>query len=281
MYTRLRNYLTDTHARQRMSIALAKGAVGRQVRGLDLAVPATWEFSGFSQNGEDGVIEVLRTQLIERSNCYLEIGAADGVQNNTAWLAIVERLHGVMVEGDRKLAATMARVLSEFCIGSRFVQQFVTLDNVADLLPLLPRRDPDVFSLDIDGNDYHIARALLQQGFRPRIISVEYNSVFGPERSVTVPYRDNFSFAIHPTRLYYGASLAAWHKLLGGLGYHFVTVERNGVNAFFADPTQFVPGFLEEVVPLAYAENSYQVSVSGKRGEDQYALIAGLELIEV
>jgi hypothetical protein len=274
MYARLRNYLTDSHARQRMSIALAKGTVGRQLRGLNLTLPPTWEFSGFSQNGEDGIIEVLRTQLIESSNCYLEIGAADGVQNNTTWLAVVAGLHGVMVEGDPKLAATMARVLSEFCVGSRFVQQFVTLENVADVLALLPRLDPDVFSLDIDGNDYHIAQALLQRGLRPRIISVEYNSVFGPQREMTVPYRDDFSLAMHPTRLYYGASLAAWHKLFGSMGYRFVTVERNGVNAFFVDPAHFPPAFIDIVRGLEYAENRYQALKHGVVGDDQFALIA-------
>ncbi|MNV81945.1 hypothetical protein D3C71_1756440 [compost metagenome] len=82
-------------------------------------------------------------------------------------------------------------------------------------------------------------------------------------------------------QLYYGVSLRAWQKLLAGMGYRFVTVDRNGVNAFFVDPAQYRPGFLEDVVPLAYAENRYQMLATGKRGEDQYALIAGLELIEI
>lgn len=278
----LYDYLTDLHDYQRVAISIAKGHAARGLRRPDPAHPGTWEFSGFSQNGEDGVIDVLRSALRQPSRDFLEIGAADGVQNNTSWLLVTEQYHGVMVEGSPALSAKSKRLLSGCGIGVQFANRFVTRENAAELLALCDGRTPDVFSLDIDGNDYYVARALLDAGLRPKIVVLEYNSAFGPERSVTIPYTPSFDYrAAHPSQLYYGVSLRGWQNLFTAAGYRFVTVERNGVNAFFADPAQFVPGFLEGLQPLAWAENTYQVRVSGKRGEEQYAVIGALKTVEV
>lgn len=276
MYKRLLNYLGDVQDRQRIAIALAKGGAMRQARQVNLELPATWEFSGFSQNGEDGVIQVLLGQLKRSNRYFIEIGAADGIQNNTAWLAVAEQFNGIMVEGNPKLAATMLRLLNEYSIGTHYLNRFVTRENVRELVALADHRDPDLLSLDIDGNDYYIAQALLAHGLRPKIFVVEYNSVFGPQRALTVPYRDNFSFDAHPTQLYYGVSLAGWRKLLEQEGYRFVTVERNGVNAFFVDPAQFDAIFLAAVKGLPWAENRYQTVRHRMDSEAQFALLAGL-----
>jgi predicted O-methyltransferase YrrM len=278
MYQRLKNYVDDAHARQRAAIALARGSASRAARSIDLTQPDTWEFGGFSQNGEDGIIEVLRGQMHSANRSFLEIGSADGVQNNTAWLALVERFEGVMVEGDPRLAGILARTLAESCVGCQFLRRFVTRDNVAELVALLPASDPDLLSLDIDGNDYHIARALLRHGLRPRIVAVEYNAVFGPERAVTVPYVEDFTLAQHPSRLYYGASVAAWRSLFEEQGYRFVTVERNGVNAFFVDPRHFTPTFLDGLRARRFAENKYQSIQHGMPAERQFGLIGHLPL---
>lgn len=279
MRNKLVDYLTDVHDFQRVAIAIAKGAAARSARRIDPRHPSTWEFSGFSQNGEDGIIEVLRSALLRPNRFFFEIGSADGVQNNTSWLLVTEQYHGIMVEGSAALSAKARRLLAGCCIGGRFEHRFVTRDNATELLALCPDREPDLFSLDIDGNDFHVARALLDAGMRPKIVVVEFNSVFGPERSVTIPYDPSFDYRrAHPSQLYYGVSLRAWQKLFAGTGYRFVTVDRNGVNAVFVDPGQFDRAFLDEVVPLAFAENCFQVRASGKRGEEQFALIEGMEL---
>lgn len=276
------DYLTDLHDFQRVAIAIAKGTAARAARSIDLKHPATWEFSGFSQNGEDGIIDVLRSALLRPSRDFIEIGSADGVQNNSSWLFVTEQYRGLMVEGNAAKSAKARRLLAGCGIGARFEPRFVMRDNVAELLALCPQMQPDLLSLDIDGNDYHVADALLTAGLRPKIAVVEYNSVFGPRRSVTIPYAPAFDYQrAHPSHLYYGVSLGAWRNLFGRAGYHFVTVERNGVNAIFADMSQFPAAFLEAVVPLPYAENYYQVGVTGKRGEEQYALISAMALLEV
>lgn len=275
---RIRHYFEAVEDRQRIAIALARGA-RMAARRVDLREPASWELSACSQNGEDGVLDVLRSQLHAPGRSFIEIGAADGIQNNSAWLALAEGCAGLMVEGDAHRVARARRLLPLYAVGVEMHAQFVTRDNAAALVERAPYRDPDVCSLDIDGNDHAIAAALLAAGLRPKIWVVEYNSTFGPERRVCIPYREDFDYArAHPTRLYYGVSLAGWRAWFAAQGYRFVTVERNGVNAFFADPAAFVPGFLDAVQGLQWAENRYQWVRFRTPWQAQYQHIAELPL---
>lgn len=278
----LYEYFSDLQHRQRINIALARGAAMMCARRVDLASPASWEFSGFSQNGEDGIIDVLRSQLHEASRSFVEIGAADGLQNNTSWLLLVQQCSGLLIEGDRRLAARAARLFPGYGIGTEVRNAFVTRENALEVVDARRCRNPDVFSLDVDGNDYHICRALLEGGFRPRICVVEYNSAYGANRSLTIPYRQDFDFSrAHPSRLYYGVSLAGWRKLFDSHGYRFVTTERNGVNAFFVDPANFSSEFLARVQPLEFAGNRYQDTKFRLSHDEQFALISHLPFAEL
>jgi hypothetical protein len=276
------NFLYDLRDRQRMIVALSRGAATMAARKIDLNRPATWEFSGFSQNGEDGILDVLRGQLARSNRYFVEIGASDGIENNSAWLLVAEKYAGMMIEGDPLLVERANRVVVRHSIGAECRNMFVTRDNVKELKDLAIHRDPDVFSLDIDGNDYYVAQAILDGGFRPRIFVVEYNSVYGPDRSMTIEYREDFVFtSAHPTQLYYGVAISAWRKLFESRGYRFVTVERNGVNAFFVDPAVFDPRFLAGVEPLAFAENRYKRMKFRTSSEEQFALIADQAFVSV
>ena len=98
MIRKLLHNVVDFRDRQRIAIALSKGGAMMHARRIDLARPDTWEFSGFSQNGEDGILEVLRRQLLQRNRYFIEIGASDGIENNTAWLALAEKYNGTASE---------------------------------------------------------------------------------------------------------------------------------------------------------------------------------------
>lgn len=269
------NYLVDSRDRQRIAIALAKGAAMMQVRRVDLTNPATWEFSGFSQNGEDGIIEVLRRQLRSPNRDFLEIGSANGVENNSAWLAVAERYHGLMIEGNPRLVERAQRNVVVYSIGTRCQSMFVTLETVPAILGTIQSKTPDVFSLDIDGNDYHIARALMDGGLRPKILVAEYNSAYGPERKLSILYKSDFSIKrAHPSGLYYGVSIAGWRQFLESQNYRFVTVDQNGVNAFFVDENCFESKFLDGIHGLNFAENRAQFLRFNMPSEEQFSLIA-------
>lgn len=282
MIKMLKNYLLDARDRQRIGIALSKGAAMMHARKIDLTQPATWEFSGFSQNGEDGILDVLRSKLLRSNRYFIEIGASDGIENNSAWLVVAEKYNGIMIEGNPERAERASRMIARQSIGAECRNIFVTRENVNDLKSLAFHQDPDIFSFDIDGNDYYIAQAVLDGGFRPKIVVVEYNSVYGPERSVTIEYRDDFDFmSAHPTQLYYGVSVAGWRKFFESRGYRFVTVDRQGVNAFFVDPACFDPAFLNGITGLDFAENRYQYRKFRVPHEGQFVLIAGQKFIEI
>ena len=282
MIKRFMNYLLDTRDRQRINIALSKGSAMMHARNIDLKQPATWEFSGFSQNGEDGILDVLRKNLLSSNRYFIEIGAADGIENNTGWLLVAEKYNGLLIDGSAHLVERARRTIVGYSIGAECHNMFVTKESVSDIKAMALHHDPDVFSLDIDGNDYHIAQAILDGGFRPKIFVVEYNSVYGPERSMTIEYQPSFVFTkAHPTHLYYGVSISGWRKFFENNGYRFVTVDRNGVNGFFVDPKFFHESFLDGVQGLTFADNQSQYKRFRFSSEKQFALIADQKFISI
>lgn len=257
MIVRAVRYLKLMRRLQRVNAALARGAAGAATRRLDPADPLSWEFSGFSQNGEDGILDVLTRALREPTRAFVEVGASDFLENNTSWLALARKYTGLMIEGDPAKAAQAQELISFLELPlARCERMFVGRDSARRILELAPRPDPDVLSVDIDGNDWHVAKALLDAGLRPRIVAVEYNAAYGPEASLTIEYRDDFRIGtLEPTGLYAGASIMAWRKLLEGRGWRFVTVDSNGVNAFFVEPSAFEAGFVAALEGVAFRDN--------------------------
>jgi hypothetical protein len=277
MLTRIANFFFAMRDRQRILIGLGKGNAARAARSVNLHNPTSWEFSGFSQNGEDGILDVLRSQLTSPNYFFIEIGAADGIDNNSAWLTIVHKYKGLMIEGSKKLVARAQRMVAHYSLGLEVVNMFVSPESAVEIRKMSQFSDPDIFSLDIDGVDYYVADALFKAGFRPKIFVVEYNSAFGPTNAITVQYKDNFVYTdMHPSELYYGVSVGGWKKFFAAAGYRFVTVDRKGVNAFFADPAQFPAGFLDSLQGLPYAENELQLRKFRVNHTEQFKHIAHL-----
>jgi hypothetical protein len=187
-----------------------------------------------------------------------------------------------MVDANPRLVERARRMIGTFTGRTECKNMFVTVESAKDLKHMALHSDPDVLSLDIDGNDYYIAKALLDAGIRPKIFTVEYNAVYGPERCMTIEYRSDFSSAnAHPSELYYGASIAGWRKFFHSRGYRFMTVDRNGVNAFFVDPDCFDAGFLGGVRGLEFAENRYQYMKFRKTSDEQFEMIADQRFVSI
>ena len=119
------------------------------------------------------------------------------------------------------------------------IQAVVTAENINTLFAEhgVPS-EFDFLSIDIDGNDYWVWKALDEKRFRPRIVCIEYNCFFAPDVSVTLPYDMNRPY--RKTR-YYGASAAAMNKLAQSKGYSLVCVQ-GFMNLFFV---------LSELLPAA------------------------------
>lgn len=275
MLNPLKTYWYDIRDRQRINIALTRGAAMSLSRQINLSKPWSWEFSGFSQNGEDGILDVLRKQLSDSNRYFIEIGAADGIANNTAWLLMAERYNGIMIEGDPALVTRAKRMVIDQSNGAECYQMFVTKESATDIFNLALHKNPDVFSLDIDGNDYYVAKALFETGLRPKICVVEYNSAFGKEKCCTIEYNPDFiCMSNDDTGLYYGVSIAGWIKYFSSMGYRFITVDSKGVNAFFVDAEKYDNGFLDKIQPLEFAENHVQLMKFRVPCHEQFDLIS-------
>ena len=282
MIKKIANYLRDLRDLGQMEISLARGAAMMNNRNIDLKNPISWEFSGFSQNGEDGIIDILTKNLINPNRYFIEIGSADGLQNNSSWLAVAEQYSGLMIDGNARLIERANRLIPYQSTGIECIQMFVNIKNVAQVKQRSLRNDPDVFSLDIDGVDYYIAKAVMETGLRPKIFVVEYNSAYGPENSLTIPYKHDFSFRKeHPSGLYYGVAISAWKKLFGKFGYRFITVDSKGINAFFVDDSAFKDTFLKSIDGKSFVENVQQLRQHGGNFSSQFNLIKELAFTEV
>jgi hypothetical protein len=104
----------------------------------------------------------------------------------------------------------------------------------------------DLLSIDVDGNDYWIWKAI--DGYHPRVVVIEYNIFFGPTVRKTIPYNADFHWDKTP---YHGASLAALQKLGREKGYTLVHAESYAPNAFFLRdselPADYVARPIEEI----------------------------------
>jgi len=282
MIQKLIRYLKQVRALQRINLSLARAAATSSLRTIDPTNPSSWEFSGFSQNGEDGILDELTRRLRAPNRYFVEIGASDGLENNTTWLALGRRFSGLWIEGDAAASEWCRFLLGPLNYGVDARCLFVTRDRAAELRRTVVHADPDVFSLDIDGNDYHLVQALLAAGLRPKIWVVEYNSAYGPERRVTIPYREDFRVVPETNaNLYYGCSIAAWRSLFERAGYHFVTVDLNGVNGFFIDPAAFAPAFVDGLRGVPYLPNTSHTREYGVDWRGQLERIGNRELIDV
>ncbi|HEU4687370.1 MAG TPA: hypothetical protein VFS23_03360, partial [Vicinamibacterales bacterium] len=169
-------------------------------------------------------------------------------------------------------------------VGRRFptvkaVAAWVTRENINDLITSNEcGGEVDLFSLDLDGCDYWIWEAMT--ACSPRIVILEYNSMFGPDRAVTIPYDPKFDRHRHHTA-YYGASLAALTRLSARKGYRLVAVEPNGVNAFFLrnDLAPHIPAC--EPARAYRLLEKYDVLMQQGNDVDRYIKQSGLALVEV
>lgn len=240
----------------RLSFNTSRVLHALETRKIDPTNPATWEFSGFSQNGEDGIIDYCLGKLHSADKTFVEIGASNGLENNSSYLAYVKKYTGIMVEGNDELVQIARRNFQSINHGVIYHSQMVEPNNVEKIIRLSQSKTPDFFSLDIDGIDYYVANEMMKQGFKPSLVCVEYNSLFGNEREVTIPYRPNFTRQhYHQSRQLYGVSIKGWIKFWKSFGYEFLTIDQNGVNAFFYLPERFPESVFKDVVPVTFNQN--------------------------
>lgn len=181
-----------------------------------------------SQNGEDGVIAELVRRIGAPGRWFVEFGIESGVEGNCVTLADEEGWSGLFIEGDD---GHFGRLSDKYAHAPqvRTLHAYVLPDNLEPLLQEggVPP-EPDIFSIDIDSNDYYVWDAL--KTYRPRILIIEYNACIPLDRKLTIPYDPEAGWDGSD---FFGASLGALERLGEEKGYRLVHTDTCGVNAFF------------------------------------------------
>lgn len=243
------------------------------------------EFKAYSQFGEDGVIQWLIARVPIKHRTFVEFGVEDYREANTRFLLEHDGWSGRILDaGTAHQDFVRSTGLAwRHVIDAR--SAFITVENIDELLAGLPE-DLGLLSVDLDGMDYWILSAI--SVVRPRIVVSEYNSLFGPVATVTVPYRADFDrTAAHSSTLYFGMSISALAHWARQHGYRLVGGTSQGVNAFLVrdDVAGDLPAlsgaeaWVDSPIRQARDEHGALTLLTGR--ERQLALIGDLPLVDV
>ena len=176
----------------------------------------------YSQCGEDGLLAAILDRIPQRNRWCIEFGAWGGkFLSNTFHLVESSAYRAVLIEGDAGKYDALKR---HYPFPDRIVpiHAFVGFSEADGLDTLLARTDcpldPDVLSIDIDGNDYHAWTAT--EKYRPKVVIIEYNP--------TIPNRIGFVQPADPN-VSQGASAKSLVNLAGDKGYELAAVTKSNL----------------------------------------------------
>lgn len=205
------------------------------------------EFQVYSQWGEDGLIQHL-IQNIEIDNpTFVEFGVENYTESNTRFLLTNNNWSGLVIDGTQENIDYIKKDSIYWKHNLKAECAFIDKDNIDSLIEKNGiSGDIGLLSVDIDGNDYWVWDAI--HCISPRIVICEYNSIYGFEKQVTVPYAPHFYRTdAHYSNLYWGASINALTSLAHSKGYALVGSNLAGNNLFFV--RRDVMGSINELSP--------------------------------
>jgi hypothetical protein len=268
-------------------LLVAKLVVEQVKRTGQVSSLAQVEFRVFSEWGDDGIIQWLTHHLSIPNKTFIEFGVKDYREANTRFLMMNDNWSGFVMDGSEKNVSKI-RNSEYYCrYELNATSVFIDCDNINGLIAS-QSFDPGVglLHIDLDGNDYWIWEKI--DVVAPVIVIVEYNSIFGMDRAITIPYDKGFQRTqAHHSNLYFGASLKALHHLAGQKGYAFIGCNSAGNNAYFVqnealnDTVRAVP--LEEgyVVSKFRESRNAQSRRTHVSGAERLNLIKGMPVYNV
>jgi hypothetical protein len=241
----------------------------------------------FSQFGDDGIVQWLVHNLAFPHETFVEFGVENYRESTTRFLMMNDNWSGFVMDGSQKHVDQIinAEYFWRHALSAQAV--FVDKDNINDLLASAKvERDVGILHIDLDGNDYWIWKEI--DVITPVVAVLEYNSVFGIERAITVPYDKNFfRTKAHYSNLYWGASLRALHQLSAAKGYAFLGCNSAGNNAYFVRRDKLSDRVREVPLERGYVVSKYRESRNraGKltylMGPDRIEAIRGMPIYNV
>lgn len=247
-----------------------------------------YEFKIFSEYGDDGIIQYLIKHIEIKNELFIEFGVENYLESNTRFLLMNNNWSGFVMDGSTSAMDSLKKQDWYWRYNLTQKAAFIDRDNINQLLTETAFSNIGLLHIDLDGNDYHIFEAIDLSILNPSIIIVEYNSVFGNDRAITVPYdKSFFRTEKHYSNLYFGASLPALNHLATKKGYSLVGCNLAGNNAYFVRKDLLNDRVKEISVEKAFKVSQFRESrdidhrLSFLGGKDRLALIKGLDVLNV
>jgi len=247
-----------------------------------------YEFKIFSQFGDDGLIQYLIKNIKIENEIFIEFGVEDYYEANTRFLMMNNNWKGFVIDGSEENMVSLRKQgwYWKYSLKSRAV--FVTRENINGLLAETGFKNIGLLHIDIDGNDAHILTDLDLTELNPSIIIMEYNSVFGKERPISVLYDKGFvRTKKHYSNLYFGASLAALTYIADKKGYRLIGSNLAGNNAYYVRKDLLNEKIKERTVNEVYVLSKFRESrnkdnsLSYLDGDERYEMIKGMDVINI
>lgn len=247
-----------------------------------------YEFKIFSQFGDDGIIQYLIKQVAVKNKVFIEFGVENYLESNTRFLMCHNNWSGFVMDGSQEAMDSLKNQNWYWRYALRQKAVFIDKENINGLLKDTGYSDIGFLHIDLDGNDYHIFDCLDLEVLNPSIIAIEYNSVFGKERAITVPYDKTFiRTKTHFSNLFWGASLPALQYVAKKKSYALVGCNQAGNNAYFVRKDLLTAKIKELSIEEAYVESKFRESrntdyaLSYLEGSERLEQIRGLDVINV
>lgn len=179
----------------------------------------------FSNLEEDGIILWIFSTLGISKGYFIDIGSNDCINSNCANLAFNFNWSGLFIDSSQKLLSIGRKNYKRYSNISqyKFVCSFVTPENINDLISAnTSNKEVDFISIDIDGNDYEIFKAI--SFVKPKCFVVENKIEYGSYDLIVPPNGNNDE----P-----GASPVAVTKLAEKKGYTLIAANKPGFNTFY------------------------------------------------
>ncbi len=207
----------------------------------------TTGFKLFSQFEEDGLLLYIFSLIGFTNKTFVEFGSDDGINSNTANLYYHHGFNGLYLDGNEQAIERGRHFFKKHPskIGKPpiFKQAFIQAENINSLIKDAGiEGEIGLLSIDIDGNDYWVWKAI--DVISPQVVIIETHNEFGLN-DIIVPYDPNYFYpGKHPT--YHGASPVAMTKLAKKKGYRLVAANELGFNFIYVRE-DLIPELLPEV----------------------------------
>jgi hypothetical protein len=194
-------------------------------------------FKAYSQFDEDGIIQEIFKRIGTTNKTFVEFGVGNGLENNSVYLLAL-KWRGLWIDANTTNNNFIRENLVNSIKNKKIVlkESFITKDNIDGLIKDYlqsidinePVYDLDLLSIDIDGNDVEVFKAI--SCVRPRVVVIEYNAKFAPPADLEFKYDPAHFWKGND---FHNSSLTATNRVLMSKGYSLVCCNLTGANAFF------------------------------------------------